>query len=96
MKKKSVSVDKSKIIAITVLYATAVVIIVLGAFFSIYSVINNISFRVLTANVHGVLFGLASVYLGIRYFLSVQKLKEEVYKSTSRFSWSNFKKEKSR
>lgn len=95
-KKEAAIVDKNKVIAIAVLYAASVIIILLGSFFSVYSILCNISFRVLTANVHGAVFGLVSVYLGMRYFLSVQKLKEEVYKTTSRFSWRNFKKGKSR
>lgn len=98
MKKKETrtTTDKNKILAISTLYVIAVVIMALGAFFSVYSLINDISFRVLTTHVHGAVFGLVAFYLGLRYFLSVSKLRDEVYKNTSRFSWSNFKSEKSR
>jgi len=41
----------------------------------------------------GVVFGMVILFLGIRYFLSLSKLKDEVYKSSG-FSWSNFKREK--
>ena len=37
-------------------------------------------------------FGAVVAFLGIRYLLSVRKLKGDVYKTTSQFSWSNFKK----
>jgi hypothetical protein len=41
--------------------------------------------------IHGAVFGIVIIFLGARYFLSVQKLKGEVYKSISRFSWGNFR-----
>lgn len=98
MKKEPVrtTTDKSKIFAISALYVTASAIMISGALFSAFSIMHNITFRVLTTNVHGAIFGLVVFYLGLRYFLSIQKLKNEVYKNTSRFSWSNFKKDKSR
>jgi CO dehydrogenase/acetyl-CoA synthase epsilon subunit len=43
---------------------------------------------------HGSIFGAMAAFLGARYFLSVKKLKAEVYKESSRFSLSNFKRKK--
>ena len=95
MKKQNQSaVLKQKAISITLLLISALIIIFLGMFFSAFSFINNISFRVLNSQIPGVIFGLLVMYLGIRYYLSVNKLKDEVYKSTSEFSWNNFKKVK--
>lgn len=88
-------VEKKKVISIVILSAVSIIIALSGAFFSVYSFINNTSFRVLSSNVHGSIFGLVVLYLGVRYYLSVKKLKVEVYKSSSRLSWSNFRKEKS-
>ena len=95
MKKKNQSVIlKQKNVSITILFTAAMVIIFLGMFFSAFSLINNISFKVLNSRIPGVIFGLLVMYLGIRYFVSVNRLKEEVYKNTSEFSWNNFKKRK--
>ena len=89
-------VDSTKIAFITILFITAIAIILLGAAFSVYSIVNNISFTVMSSQIHGMVFGAVIVFLGVRYLLSVQRLKAEVYKGTSRFSWSNFKTEKVR
>lgn len=91
MNNQNRSVDKSKVIAIMTLYVASLLIIVSGVFFSIFSLINNISFQVLNSSVHGAIFGLVVSYLGLRYFFLVKKLKDDVYKTTSRFSWNNFK-----
>jgi len=86
--------DKGKIIAVFLLFATSIIIILSGLTFSIYSFITDSNFRVLTATVPGFVFGLVVTFLGVRYFLSVRKLKIEVFKDSSTFSWSNFKKQK--
>lgn len=88
------SVATSKIVAIYSLFSVAVLIMLLGVAFSIYSAVYDVHFMVLTSSIHGAIFGLVILYLGVRYFLSVKKLKTEVYKSNSKFSWSNFKKHK--
>lgn len=65
-----------------------------GIIFGVYSWINDISFRVINTNVSGIIFGAVVAYLGVRYYLSVSKLKKELYKDSSVFSWKNFKKQK--
>ena len=87
-------VESKKVIAIMALFATSTLIMAFGVIFSIISVINNISFMIMNSSIHGAVFGLVISFLGLRYFISVFKLKTEVYKTTSRFSWSNFKKDK--
>jgi hypothetical protein len=95
MKKQNQStILKQKALSLTVLFGSALLIIFLGMFFCAFSFINNISFKVLNSQIPGVIFGFLVMYLGIRYYLSVGRLKEEVYKSTSEFSLKNFKKEK--
>jgi uncharacterized membrane protein len=82
---------KSKVITINVLFITAMIIIFLGIFFSIFSLVNDIYFKILGSSVSGLVFGLLVLYLGIKYYFSVTKLKEELFKSSSKFSWGNFK-----
>lgn len=88
---KSNEVNKTKAVSIMVLRLLAITIILAGASFSLYSIIYGISLMVLNNSIPGAVFGLVILFLGIRYLLSVQKLKAEVYKPTSNFSWSNFK-----
>lgn len=96
MKRQNVvtTTDKKKIVAITFLFVMSVIIIFIGALLGISSIVNNVSFKVLNSNIHGAVFGAVIMFLGVRYFLSVQRLKTEVYKNSSKFSWSNFKKAK--
>ena len=83
--------DKTRVTMILILYVLSIVIILLGAAFSVFSVINHVQLAVMSSNMPGVVFGMVILFLGIRYFLSLSKLKDEVYKSSG-FSWSNFRK----
>ena len=87
-------IPKEKVILIAVLYVVACAIILLGLVFGVYCALNQIMLPVLTTQIPGFVFGMVIAFLGIRYLFSIQKLKEEVFKTTSRFSWSNFRKEK--
>ena len=91
---KKQSVKKEKRVLIALLYAIAIVIILLGASFCVYSVINNVQFAVLSSSIPGFVFGLVVIFLGVRYVISLQKLKAQVYETTSSFSWDNFEKAK--
>jgi len=84
----------TKRMSIIVLTIISIGICISGVIFGVYSWLNDISFKVLNANVPGIIFAALVIYLGVRYFLSVSKLKKELYKESSIFSWSNFKKEK--
>ncbi|BCZ49340.1 hypothetical protein psyc5s11_54070 [Clostridium gelidum] len=83
--------NRSKVISVNFLYATTMIVIFLGIFFSIFSLVNHVNFKVLNSYVPGEVFGFLVLYLGIRYYLSVTKLKEELLKTSSKFEWSNFK-----
>ena len=83
--------DKYKIIIVNCLYVATMIIIFLGLFFSIFSLVNHINFKVLNSSVPGVVFGVLVLYLGIRYYFSVDKFKEELFNASSEFAWSNFK-----
>ena len=91
MAKYSYRINKSKVIIVNVLYAITMIIIFLGIFFSIFSFVNHINFKVLNSSIPGAVFGVLVLYLGIRYYFSVDKLKGELIKPSSKFSWSNFK-----
>jgi hypothetical protein len=86
--------SKAKKTSIMILTSTAIAIISSGVFFAIYSFVNNISFKVLNTNVSGIIFGVVVIYLGIRYLMSISKLKKALFQTNSTFSWSNFKKQK--
>ncbi len=83
-------VGKEKELVIWALYVVSVLIILAGTYFSIMSVVKDISIPVLSSDIHGAVFGAVIVFLGVRYLLSVSRLRTEVYKPTSRFSWKNF------
>jgi len=84
-------INKHKVIIINLLYVATLIIIFLGIFFSLFSLVNHINFKVLNSSIPGVVFGFLVIFLGIRYYLSVTKLKEELFKTSSNFSWHNFK-----
>lgn len=88
--------ERKKVLIISMLYASATTIMFLGIYLGVFSIVHNVSFRVLNASIPGVIFGVLVLYLGLKYFFSVDKLKTEVYKNTSKFAWSNFKKQKSK
>ncbi len=92
--KSSYAVDPKKKVLISILFVVALAICASGVFFSVYSYVNQISFQVLNTQIPGIIFGIAVLYLGIRYFISLMNLRKEVFKPTSRFSWDNFKKTK--
>jgi hypothetical protein len=96
MKKQNTTTitPKSKVIIVNILFVITMIIIFLGIFFSIFSLVNDIHFKVLNSSISGLVFGLLVLYLGIKYYLSVSKLKEELFKTSSKFSWSNFKSKK--
>lgn len=87
--------DRGKVVAVGLLFAASAAITLLGLAFCAMSAWNRWEFLVFQAKVPGVAFGAVVAFLGLRYTLAVQKLKREVYKSDSRFAWSNFRKKAS-
>ena len=92
-KSGSFPVDSKKKVLLFILFVFALAICASGVFFSVYSYVNQINFKVLNTQISGIVFGLAVLYLGIRYTVSLSDLRKELYKPTSRFSWDNFKKQ---
>lgn len=86
------SVKGSKKAAISALFAGSVLIVLMGLAFCVYSILNDVQMPVLNNNVPGAAFGAIIAFLGARYFLAVRKLRANVYRAGSEFSWSNFKK----
>ena len=84
---------KGKVVMLVILYVVSVVIMLLGAGFCAFSAINNIQMQVMSSTIPGFVFGMVILFLGIRYFMSLSKLREVVMKSTG-FSWANFRKAK--
>ena len=85
---------KGKMATVAALFTGAVLITGSGAWFAVYSIMNNVSFKVLNTTIPGVAFALLVMYFGVRSFLSVNKLSKIIMKDSSFFSWSNFKKAK--
>ena len=87
------SATKGRVAMIVMLYVMSVVIVLLGAGFCVYSAINNVQLQVMTSTIPGFVFGMVVLFLGVRYFMSLSKLRDEVMKSSG-FSWANFRKDK--
>ncbi len=84
--------ETNKVVSIVFLSALAAAIILMGISFTVYSIAYGVSLKVLSSNLHGSVFGVIITFLGVRYLLAVNKLKSELYKNPSEFSWSNFRK----
>ena len=87
------SMAKGKVVMLVILYVVSVLIMLLGAGFGIYSMITGSQLNVMSSTIPGFVFGMVIFFLGVRYFMSLSKLRAEVMKSSG-FSWSNFRKEK--
>jgi hypothetical protein len=81
----------NRVKSLGVLYALAVCIIVSGLVFSVYSFSSNVSFMVLRSEIPGTIFGLVFIFLGIRYFRSLQKFSKKINDSNLKFSWENIR-----
>ena len=85
------NVQTGKRIAIWALYVASVLIAAMGIAFCCYSLLTNVQIAVMQATIPGAVFGAVIAFLGVRYFLAVGKLRKQVYKTSTRFSWSNFR-----
>jgi|LAHS01.1.fsa_nt_gb hypothetical protein len=72
------------------LYAFALAIAAMGASYTIYSLLNNVSLLVLNNEVPGALFGIIITFLGIRYVFAVYKLSLKLKDPQAVFSWKNY------
>ncbi len=95
MSQKAYVTGRAGPIQILALYAGAVAIILAGLGLAISSLINGYSFAVMGNQIPGAVFGAMVGFLGVRYFMSVQRLARQIDANGSRFSWSNlFSKQK--
>jgi ABC-type uncharacterized transport system fused permease/ATPase subunit len=78
-----------------ILYSVAALIAISGVLFSIYGFLANATFKIMGSNFPGAIFGLVAAFLGVRYTLSLNKLKKKIDASNASFSWSNFKRSRS-
>ena len=85
---------RGKQVTVAVLLTSAAAIVGSGIWFAVYSIINDVSFQVANTKVPGVALALLVIYFGLRSFLSVRKLSQEILKDSSYFSWNNFKRNK--
>jgi hypothetical protein len=83
-------VRTGKRVAIGLLYMASALIGIMGIAFSVYSQISGIRIAVMQSSIPGAVFGMVIAFLGVRYFLAVGRLRKEVFRATSRFSWHNF------
>ena len=86
---KQPAATKGRLALIVILYSLSVAIILVGAGFSVYGLMHRVTFDVMSTSIPGAVFGLVILFLGIRYFYSMSKLKDEVFRSSG-FSWKNF------
>ena len=64
--------------AIPALFAGSILITVLGVAYGAYSWINNVSLNVFGMDVPGMVFAGFAVYLGVRYFIHVLKIRKTI------------------
>ncbi len=82
-----------KTVILAVLFATSVSVAAAGIVLIVLSLINKTSFTVFQSQIPASVFGLIVTFLGIRYYLSVLRLKPVLLKDENQFSWKNFRKE---
>ena len=84
----------NKRFAIIFLFTLDILILISGITLTIYNYINNVSYLILRTTVPGFLLGAVVVFIGIRYFKSILRVRNNVYKDNLSFDWGNFKREK--
>lgn len=85
---------KGKVATVAALLTGAVLIAGSGLWFAVYSIINDVSFKIMNTSIPGFVLALLVIYFGVRSILSVRKLSQVILKDSSHFSWSNFKRAK--
>ncbi|MEZ0536681.1 hypothetical protein ACAG39_05445 [Caldicellulosiruptoraceae bacterium PP1] len=80
----------SKRIAIATLYIFDLLIILSGFLYCIYNIQTKVKFHLFGTQVPGYIFGIVSIYIGIRNFKAVQKLNRQIISNNAKFSLRNF------
>ncbi len=81
--------NKHGAVAFGVLLAVSSLITVLSVAFGVYSIVRNVNFSVMSAEIPGVVFAAVGTFLGVRYCLASLKMGSVIGGKT--FSWRNFK-----
>ena len=84
-------IQMGKRVAVSLLYMASALIGIMGIALIVLSQTHDVRIAVMQSSIPGAVFGAVIALLGVRYFLAVGKLRKEVFKPTSRFSWKNFK-----
>lgn len=80
--------------AIAALYTGSAGIVAAGLAFGVYAWLNRVNFTAMGMDIPGVVFAAVAVFLGARYFRSVQKMSRTLRESSQGFNWKNFKPER--
>lgn len=67
----------------------ASMIIGLGSWFFVYSILNNVVFSVMSSEIPGAIFAAVVIFLGVRYLIATINLIKRVQGKD--FSWHNFR-----
>lgn len=76
--------------AVLGLSVLAGLITIAGAVLVVCSLIYDAHFQVLTSSVHGAVFGLVILFLGVRYCFAVRKLRTKISNSADHLPGSAF------
>lgn len=80
-----------RVVAIVVLYVVASAITLAGVYFGALCLLGGVTIGVLGSQVPAALIGAVIAFLGVRYLITVGRLRNELNDSGATFSWSNFR-----
>lgn len=80
-----------RIVAVVMLYVVASAITLAGVYFGVLSLLGGVTISVLGSQVPAALIGAVIAFLGVRYLITVGRLRNELNDSGATFSWSNFR-----
>lgn len=79
-------------ISILVLALMDFLLLVSGIIYFFYSINEGIYYMVLNAKIPGAVFAAAAIFLGVRYFRAILRMRNKMIKENLKFSWNNFRK----
>lgn len=88
--------DTGRRIAVAALFAVSALIVALGLAFGVYSWVYHVDYSIMSTKIPGYVFAAVVVFLGVRYFLSVVKMRRRLKEADGTFNWNNFKPTKTR
>ncbi len=75
------------------LYLFASMIVILGSFFTTYSIMHQVSIPILNNSVPAAILGALVIYFGIKNIVMVYRFESTFYEESARFSWRNFRRQ---